>query len=296
MTTANERRRRLRALMAAPGIAVAPSAYDALSAMLVQDGGFPAIHVSGSGVARSFGVADVGLVTAPEMVEVHERIVEATDIPTVGDAETGFGNAANVIRSVRAYERAGVSAIHLEDDFTPKRPGGDPSMAHGAIPVAEMVGKLRAALDARTDPDFILIARSNARDAESLATLVDRLHAYEETGVDALWPGVSNLEELEQLRGRFRLPLVGVPPRPRVSPQQYADYGYKIACLPGILGQAASAGMRAVLNCLKTTGDTQDYFATVPDLATTRAWYSAIGRALVDRVERDYSGTPTPHA
>src|SRR5205085_4343125 len=133
-------------------------------------------------VARSWGCADIGLLTATEMVGVHERIADAVDLPVVGDAETGYGNAVNVARTVRAYERAGVAAIHLEDDYTPKRPGGNPDVAHGAIPVAEMVGKLRAALDARTDPDFLIIARSNARDAESSEQLIERLLAYEEPG------------------------------------------------------------------------------------------------------------------
>src|SRR5437868_15527295 len=116
MATASERRQALRAKVEAPGIVVAPSVHDALSAMLVADAGFSAVHVSGSGVARSWGCADVGLLTATEMVAVHERIVEAVDVPVVGDIETGYGNALNVQRSVRAYERAGVSAVHLEDD------------------------------------------------------------------------------------------------------------------------------------------------------------------------------------
>src|SRR5918911_5040310 len=108
MATASERRRALRAAIQAPGIVVAPSAYDPLSAILIAEAGFPAVHVSGSGVARSFGFADVGLTTASEMVAVHERIVDAVNVPVVGDAETGYGNALNAARTVRAYERAGV--------------------------------------------------------------------------------------------------------------------------------------------------------------------------------------------
>jgi 2-methylisocitrate lyase-like PEP mutase family enzyme len=290
MPTANERRRTLRRLVEAPGIVVAPSAHDALTAMLIADAGFPAVHVSGSGVARSFGFADVGLVTATEMVAVHERIADVVDVPVVGDAETGYGNAVNVVRSVRAYERAGVAAIHLEDDYTPKQPGGHPDIPHGAIPVAEMVGKLRAALDARTDPDFLIIARSNARDAESFDVLMERLLAYQEAGADCIWPGVRALEELQQLPGPLRRSLVGVPPRPRVSALQYADYGFKIACLPGTLGQAATAAMRAALEAIKTSGDGEEYFQSVPDAAAARRWYGAIGMAAVERIERDYSG------
>jgi 2-methylisocitrate lyase-like PEP mutase family enzyme len=286
MATASARRQTLRALLAAPGIVLAPSAYDALSALLIQEAGFPAVHVSGSGVARSFGLADISLVTATEMVAVHERIVEAVQLPVIGDAETGYGGPAHVARTVRAYERAGVAAIHLEDDYTPKRPGGRPDIPHGAIPVAEMVAKLRAALDARTDPNFLIIARSNARDVEPLEALFERLQAYEEAGADAIWPGLRAVEELQRLPGPLRKPLVGVPPRPQVNAYQFAQYGFKIACLPGTLGQAAAAAMRAALQALKATGDAEAYFATVPDAAAVRRWYLEIGMADAMRFER----------
>jgi 2-methylisocitrate lyase-like PEP mutase family enzyme len=290
MATANERRRALRAAMERPGIVVAPSAFDPLSAMLVAEAGFSAVHVSGSAVARSFGCADVGLLSVTEMVAVHERIVDAVDVPVVGDAETGFGNALNVARSVRAYERAGVAAIHLEDDYTPKQPGGNPDIPHGAIPVAEMVGKIKAALDARSDPDFLLIARSNARDVEPFDVLLERLLAYQEAGADAIWPGVRALEELERLPGPIQRPLVGVPPRPRVSAYQYEQYGFKIACLPGTLGIAATAAMRAALQAIKASGIGDECFEQLPDAAEARRWYGAIGMADVERIEREFSG------
>jgi 2,3-dimethylmalate lyase len=290
MATASDRRRALRALIEAPGIVVAPSSYDALSAMLIADAGFPAVHVSGSGVARSFGCADVGLLTATEMVAVHERIVDAVEVPVVGDIETGYGNALNVQRSIRSYERAGVSAVHLEDDYTPKQPGGNPDVPHGAIPVPEMVGKLRAALDARTDPNFLIIARSNARDVEPFDLLMERLLAYAEAGADCVWPGVRAVEELERLPGPLGKPLVGVPPRPRVSAYQYAQYGFKIACLPGTLGIAATAAMRAALQAVKASGDGDEYFANVPEAAAARRWYGGIGTAAVERIEREFAG------
>jgi 2-methylisocitrate lyase-like PEP mutase family enzyme len=290
MATATDRRRALRAMMQAPGIVVAPSAFDPLSALLIEEAGFDAVHVSGSGFARSFGFADVGLTTMTEMVAIHERIVEAVQVAVVGDMETGFGNALSATRAIRAYERAGVSAIHIEDDYFPKRPGGHPDIPHGAIPVSEMVGKLQAVLDARTDPDFLVIARSNARDVESFDQLMERLLAYQEAGVDAIWPGVRSQEDLDRLPGPLRVPLVGVPPRPRVSAFQFADYGFKIACLPSTLGQAAAAAMRAVLRAMKESGNGEEYLPNLPDAATARSWYSAIGMAEADRVERELSG------
>jgi 2-methylisocitrate lyase-like PEP mutase family enzyme len=290
MATASEHRRALRERVQGPGIVVAPSAYDVMSALLVAEAGFPAVHVSGSAVARSFGCADVGLLTASEMVAVHERIADALDVPVVGDAETGYGNALNVARTVRAYERAGVAAIHLEDDYTPKQPGGNPDIPHGAIPTAEMVGKLKAALDARTDPNFLIIARSNARDVEPFDVLLERLLAYQEAGADCIWPGVRALEELERLPGPLQRPLVGVPPRPRVTAYDYEKYGFKIACLPGTLGQAAAAAMRAALAAIKSSGNGEEYFADVPNAAEARRWYGAIGMASVERIEREFSG------
>ncbi len=290
MATVSERRRALRAAVEAPGIVVAPSAHDAFTAILIEEAGFPAVHVSGSGIARSFGYADVGLTTMSEMLAIHERIVDAVSVPVVGDAETGFGNALNVTRAVQAYERAGVTAIHLEDDYTPKRPGGNPDIPHGAIPVSEMVGKLRAALDARSDPNFLIIARSNARDTEPFDVLMERLLAYQEAGADAIWPGVRALEELQQLPGPLRRPLVGVPPRPRVNAYQYADYGFKIACLPGTVGQAATAAIRVVLRAMKESGDGEEGLATLPDAAAARRWYAAIGQEMADRIEREYGG------
>jgi 2-methylisocitrate lyase-like PEP mutase family enzyme len=288
MPTANERRRALREQMQQPGIVVAPSANDAITAMLVEEAGFPAVHVSGSAIARAFGFPDVGLTTMTEMVAIHQAMVEATSVPIVGDAETGFGNALNTMRAVRAYESAGVSAIHVEDDYFPKRPGGHPDIPHGAVPVAEMVGKLRAALDARRDPDFIIIARSNARDSESFEQLMERLLAYQEAGVDCVWPGVRAQEDLDRLPGPLRVPLVGVPPRPRVSAYKFADYGYKIACLPGSVGQAATAAIRDVLRAIKESGDGEEYFKDLPGGAEARKWYQAIGMAEADRVEATY--------
>jgi 2-methylisocitrate lyase-like PEP mutase family enzyme len=156
--------------------------------------------------------------------------------------------------------------------------------------VPEMVGKLRAALDARTDPNFLIIARSNARDVEPFDLLMERLLAYAEAGADCVWPGVRAVEELERLPGPLGKPLVGVPPRPRVSAYQYAQYGFKIACLPGTLGIAATAAMRAALQAVKASGDGDEYFANVPEAAAARRWYGGIGTAAVERIEREFAG------
>ena len=170
MPTAKERRSSLRQLMKRPALIVAPSSFNAWSACLIEAIGFEAIHVSGSSISRAHAYSDLGLLGMSEMVTIHERIVEATTLPIVGDAEAAFGGPIQTARTVRAYERAGVTAIHMEDELFPKNAGGD----HSVLPVADMVAKLKAAMDSRIDGDFIIIARSNARGCESLTQAIWR--------------------------------------------------------------------------------------------------------------------------
>src|SRR4051812_12255122 len=152
--------RRLRELLAGPGPLLAPGAYDALSARLVEAAGFQAVYMTGFGTAASLlGRPDVGLLTMTEMVDHARRIVEAVDVPVIADADTGYGNPLNVIRTVQAYERAGVAAIHLEDQVAPKKCGH--MEGKQVIPAEEMAEKVRAAAAARADADFVLIARTD---------------------------------------------------------------------------------------------------------------------------------------
>ncbi len=275
MATAHEKRLRLRELMAKPELIVAPSSFNPLSACLIESVGFPVVHVSGSAVNRFHAYSDLGLLGLAEMVALHERIAEATHVPIVGDAEAGFGGPLHVARSVRAYERSGVAAIHIEDEIVPKDP--DPK-AHSVIAISQMVEKLKAALDARTDPSFVIIARSNARASEPLDQVIERAAAYAETGVDALWPGVSAKEELKDLRRFFSIPLVGVPRRAQVSLSEYGQYGFKIACIPGIVGQAATYGMAELLEVFHRTGSDEEFWKRHPEAERWREWFSSLGR------------------
>lgn len=275
MATAHEKRLRLREFMAKPELIVAPSSFNPLSACLIESVGFPAVHVSGSAVNRFHAYSDLGLLGLTEMVALHERIAEATEVPVVGDAEAGFGGPLHVARAVRSYERSGVAAIHIEDEITPKDP--DPK-AHSVITVSQMVEKLNAALDARTDPSFVIIARSNARASESLQQVTDRSSAYAETGVDALWPGISAKEELKDLRRFFSLPLAGVPRRAQVSLGEYGACGFKIACIPGIVGQAATAGMAELLEVFLKTGSDEEFWKKHPGAERWREWFNSLGR------------------
>src|SRR3989441_330796 len=153
---------RLRALMRTQAPIMAPGAYDTLSARLVEAAGFPAIYMTGFGTAASvLGRPDVGLLGMSEMVEHARRIVQAVGVPVIADADTGYGNPLNVIRTVQEYESAGVAAIHIEDQVTPKKCGHMENKQ--VIPVPEMAEKIRAAVEARTSPDFLIIARTDAR-------------------------------------------------------------------------------------------------------------------------------------
>src|SRR6478736_6178691 len=178
--------RRLRELLATPELIVAPGAYDCLSARLIEAAGFPAVYMTGFGTAAAYlGRPDVGLLGMSEMADNARRIVQAVSVPVIADADTGYGNAINVIRTVQAYERAGVAAIHIEDQLAPKKCGH--LEGKQLIPAAEMVQKICAAIDARNSSDFAIIARTDARAVEGLDCALERARLYREAGADILF-------------------------------------------------------------------------------------------------------------
>ncbi|MYJ14227.1 MAG: isocitrate lyase/PEP mutase family protein [Acidimicrobiia bacterium] len=173
------------------------SAYDALTARAAEAAGFEILHVTGFGSAAALtGGPDIGLVTMTEMVETTRRICDAVERPVIADADCGYGNPLNVIRTVRALETAGAAGLHLEDQVTPKRCGHMAGVA--VIPTAEMVAKVAAATDARRDEDFVIIARTDARAPEGLDAALERAHAYSAAGADALF--VEAPESVEEIR------------------------------------------------------------------------------------------------
>ncbi|MCY3805907.1 MAG: isocitrate lyase/PEP mutase family protein [bacterium] len=173
------------------------SAYDALTARTAEAAGFEILHVTGFGSAAALtGGPDIGLVTMTETVEATRRICDAVERPVIADADCGYGNPLNVMRTVRALEAAGAAGLHLEDQVTPKRCG---HMAHKAvIPTAEMVAKIAAAVDARRDEDFVIIARTDARAPEGLDAALERAHAYASAGADVLF--VEAPESVDEIR------------------------------------------------------------------------------------------------
>jgi carboxyvinyl-carboxyphosphonate phosphorylmutase len=251
--------RRLRQLLAGRETIVAPGAYDALSARLVEEAGFPAVYMTGFGTAASLlGRPDIGLLSGTEMIDNARRITSAVAVPVIADADTGYGNPINVIRTVRDYERAGVAAIHLEDQVMPKRCGHLSGKL--LVPENEMVAKVRAAVAARTDPDFVVIARTDARAVEGLKPAMERAAAYLAAGADVLFVEAPESEEEVELIARA---FAGVPllfnwaeggRTPPVSLDRLTGLGFRIVIFPLGTLLAAAGGVRRLLETLRRDG------------------------------------------
>jgi 2-methylisocitrate lyase-like PEP mutase family enzyme len=240
---------------------IAPGCFDGLSARLVQEAGFEAAYLSGGAVARSMGIPDIGLVTMSESLERAAQVVAAITLPVIADADTGYGNAINLVRTVREFERTGVAAIHIEDQITPKRCGHLDGKE--VVTLREMESKLRAALTARTDPDFCIIARTDARGVHGFDEAIKRGRAYAGLGADAVFIEAPQSEaELE------RIPklLAGVPllvnvfkggKTPMLPAARLEQMGYRIAIYPSETQRAAIHAMRSVLGLLRKEGTTE---------------------------------------
>src|SRR5512132_2909458 len=282
--TTTEKRKALRKMMQGPGCHIAPSCNDGIQARLVEWLGFPLVHISGSGQHRSLGFADAGLLTLTEMINRAREIVDAVQIPIVSDAETGYGNVVNVVRTVREFERAGVAAIHIEDQMTPKRAGHE-GFDIGLISKQEMVTKIKAALDTRQDKNLVIIARSEAKD--SLQERLDRMQACIDAGVDAVWLSARTEDEIKAF-AKLGRPLVGVPPRQAMTVDRYGDLGGRVGCIPTVLQVAALHGMRQCLEELKKNGTETRYFKETPGIDETRKWYSELGNKELKEIEAKY--------
>jgi 2-methylisocitrate lyase-like PEP mutase family enzyme len=238
---------------------VAPGAYDALTARLVEAAGFQAVYMTGYGSAAShLGRPDVGLMTMSEMVDNARRIVEAVDVPVIADADTGYGNPISVIRTVREYERAGVGAIHIEDQVWPKKCGHMEGKM--VIPAEDMVQKIRAAAAAKQSRDFIIIARTDARAMEGLEAALRRGHLYRDAGADVLFIEAPQSEtEIVRISREFKnTPLLynwaeggKTPPLPL---PRIAELGFRIVIFPISTLLTATKAIQEMLLKLKLQG------------------------------------------
>jgi len=268
---------------------VAPGCFDGLSARLVEEAGFEAAYLSGGAVARSMGIPDIGLVTMSEVIERAAQVVAAVKIPIIADADTGYGNAVNLVRSVREFERTGVAAIHIEDQITPKRCGHLDGKE--VIPLPEMENKLHAALANRNDPDFLIIARTDARGVHGFDDAISRGRAFAKLGVDAIFVEAPQSEaELEEIpRALPDVPLlVNVfkgGKTPMLPVDRLQQMGYRIAIYPSETQRAAIHAMRQALGLLKREGTTEK----MDDALTTfKERDKVVGLDEWQRLERQY--------
>ncbi|MBO9516113.1 MAG: isocitrate lyase/phosphoenolpyruvate mutase family protein [Variovorax sp.] len=256
-----------KARLASSDIVLAPGVYDALSALVAEQAGFEALYLSGASIAYTrLGRSDIGLTTFTEVADTLARITERVRVPVIVDADTGFGNALNTQRTVRGFERAGAAMVQIEDQTFPKRCGHLDGKA--VVPEREMVGKLKAALDARQSSDTLILARTDAVAVEGLDAALDRAGAYLACGVDALFiEALRSPEQMDAACRRFahRVPLLANMVEGGKTPIQDADalqaHGFRIAIFPG--GTA-----RAVVHTL------QGYYASLHTHRTTQPWRS----------------------
>lgn len=283
-----EPRARLRALLAGGGPVVAPGAYDALSARLVEQAGFDVVYMTGFGTTASLiGRPDVGLLTGSEMVDNARRIVAAVDVPVIADADTGYGNAINVVRTVQLYEQAGVAGLHLEDQVNPKKCGHMSGKA--VIDVDEMAGKIRAAVAARRDPDLLLIARTDAAAVEGLDAAIARARVYADAGADVLFVEAPTSEADI---ARVAAELSGVAPlvfnwaeggrTPAIPLDRIAELGFSLVLYPIGTLLAATAGIRSLLETLRADGTP---VAAMPGLPTFGGFTDLIGLPEIHDLE-----------
>jgi len=280
---------KLDALMTAPGLIVAPGVWDGFSARAVELVGFSAAYVTGSGSSLSnFGLPDLGLITQTDMVDQIFRLAEATTLPLIVDADTGFGAVTNVVRTVRRYERAGAAAMQLEDQGFPKRCGH--LAGKEVIDAAVFAARISAAADARNDHRFKIIARTDALQPFGLDAALDRAQLYVEAGADLVFvEAPENMEQVEQIARDVKAPkminMISASVTPTLNFEQLEELGFKLAIYPMVTQASAMDGMLRALRSLRD--DHHD--GSTSDLQTPRelfelfdldAWQSIADRDI----------------
>jgi carboxyvinyl-carboxyphosphonate phosphorylmutase len=257
-----KRTTQLRNLLKSGKLLVAPGAFDGLSARLVEKAGFPLIYATGGGIARSMGYPDMGLVTMTEVIGRVKNMVDVTTVPIIADADTGYGNALNLIRAVKEFESAGAAGIHIEDQVTPKKCGHYDG--HLLISEEEMVKKIEAAIDARSDPDFLIIARTDAREVEGLNRAIMRGKLYAAAGADMLFvEAPQSEEEIQEIASKTEIPLLinmfKGGKTPLIPMARLEALGYRVAIVPSSIQLAAIHSMKSLLDVLRLEGTTSGF-------------------------------------
>lgn len=282
-------RSKLREMLEGPDLVMAPGVADALNARLVAREGFKVIYMTGSGTTASrLGMPDIGLLTMTEMVDNAGRIADASGLPVIADADTGYGGPINVQRTTRAYERAGVAGIHIEDQQWPKRCGH--LQGKTLIPAPEMAAKVRAATDAREDKDFVIIARTDAVSVEGFERALDRGRLYEEAGADMIFIEAPNTpDQLAAVPRSFRVPtlfnMASSGKTPFLSAEEIQKLGFKVVIYPNFMLLAAVTAARSVLQELKRTGSIADVAKRVTSFTEL---FDLVGMREIQELEERY--------
>lgn len=281
---------RLRELLAGDDIIMAPGAHDALTAQLIQKAGFSAVYASGMGIANALvGVPDIGLITMTEQVMAAKYIANAVDVPVISDSDTGYGNAVNLMRAIQEFEMAGVAGVHLEDQEFPKRCGHESGKR--VISIEEAAGKIRAACAARQDPDFVIIARVDARAPLGFDEAVRRGKAYLEAGADVIFPeALESREEFAAFGSEFSgTPLlanmVDFGKTPHLTAEEFSRLGFKIVIYPTSVMRVMAKAADDYLADFKRAG-TQKPF--LDRMRNRQEIYSLVRWDQYKRAEKEY--------
>ena len=270
------------------GPLMVPGVYNALVARLAEEAGFPAVYLSGAALSASYALPDVGLVTQTEFVNAAATIVEATKLPLLSDADTGFGEALSVERTVRLFEKAGVAGIHLEDQELPKRCGHLSGKA--LVSQDAMCAKLRAAVAARRDPGFVIIARTDARGVTSFEDAVQRAHAYLQAGADMIFvEALQSAEEFAAFAQRVKAPLLAnmteFGKSELIDFTDLARMGYHIVIYPVTFFRIALQATKLALQQLKRDGHQRNL---LPQMLTRQELYDLLGYTGYEARDKAY--------
>lgn len=288
--TARQRRADLRTALAGGRILRFPGAFSPFVARLAQAAGFDGIYVSGAGVANDLALPDIGLTTLTEVASRARAICPAVDLPVLADADTGFGEPLNVARTLREMEDAGLCGIHLEDQENPKRCGHLDGKT--LVGVEAMARKVRAAVRARSDPDFLVIARTDARAVEGLQHAIDRAKAYVDAGADVIFPeALADPHEFEAFRRAVPVPLLAnmteFGKSPLLTAAQLEALGYQVVIYPMTAFRLA---MGAVEDGFREIAAAGTQAGLVPRMQTRARLYEVLGYAEYDRFDREVAG------
>ncbi len=282
---------RFRNLVNAPEILMLPVAHDGISALAIQQAGFSAMAVAGYGTSGSvLGLPDIGLISSTEMLTHYANIIERVDIPVMVDIDTGFGDVNNVMRTVRLVERMGAAALFIEDQTYPKRCGH--MAGKSVVSIEEYLPKLKAALAARTDPDFVIMARTDAAAVYGIDKAIIRAKLYAEAGADMVFvEAVTNREDMARVNAEIPVPgmanMIEGGKSPFLPASELQDLGYAAVAYPCASVFTAARAMQTWANTLKTKGTTEG-FATPQNMMNFEEYFRFIGAEAIREREKQF--------